>query len=340
MRLARLAYLVLGLALLGLVLYQTDLSEAWQRTRQVGWGFGLIFAIYFVAFLMDVGVWRTTLTGVPTSLRWMYRLWKLRMVGEAFNNTTPLATMGGEPVKAFLLKRLYGVDYREGIASLVLTKTTILLALVAFLSSGFFVMLGAGAVPHSLKLAAGGGLLAISLGILLFFLIQHRRVTTQTLRRILRGRAAARLEEALHHVQDFEDRLVQFYTGHRRRFAGAFLLALASWFVTVFELYVALALLGHPVSIKDAWIIVAVAEMVRSAAFFIPGRIGAQEGGYMVVSAAVTGSPTLGLAAALVVRVREIVWIACGLGLGWAALPDLRPGHAAPVPSPPGDARD
>ncbi len=340
MRFAKIAYLVFGLALLGLVLYQTDLSEAWHRVRQVGWGFGLIFAIYFVAFLMDVGVWRTTLIGVPTSLRWLFRLWKLRMVGEAFNNTTPLATMGGEPVKAFLLKRLYGVGYREGAASLVVTKTTILLALVAFLSGGFFVMLGTGAVPQSFKLAAGAGLFAISLGIVLFYLVQHRRVTTHTLRRILRGRAAARLEEALHHVQEFEDRLVRFYTRHRRRFAGAFLLALATWFVSVFELYVALALLGHPVSFKEAWIILAVAEMVRSAAFFIPGRIGAQEAGFMVVCAAVTGSPTLGLAAALVLRVREVVWIVWGLALGWATLPGLRPGHAAAMPLRPSDYRD
>ncbi len=93
-------------------------------------------------------------------------------------------------------------------------------------------------------------------------------------------------------------------------------------------------------SFKEAWIILAVAEMVRSAAFFIPGRIGAQEAGFMVVCAAVTGSPTLGLAAALVLRVREVVWIVWGLALGWATLPGLRPGHEAAVPLRPSDYRD
>jgi hypothetical protein len=43
-----------------------------------------------------------------------------------------------------------------------------------------------------------------------------------------------------------------------------------------------------------------------------------------VVCAALTGSPTLGLAVALVRRVREIIWIVWGLGLGWAALPGVR----------------
>lgn len=340
MRFAKIGYLVLGLGLLGLVLYETDLAEVWGRIRQVGWGFALIFLIYFVAFLFDVGAWRMTLTRPPGDGPWFYRLWKLRMVGEAFNSITPLATMGGEPVKAVLLKKLYGVPYREGAASLVLTKTTILLALVVFLSGGFFVMMGFATLPPSFKLAAGAGLFAISLGILLFYLVQHRRITTQTLRRLLRGRLAQRLEGALHHVQDFDGRLVRFYTGDRRRFAGAFLLALASWFVSVLELYVAMALLGHPVTFGEALVIETVAELVRAGAFFIPGRIGAQEGGFMVVCAAVTGSPTLGLTVALVRRIREIVWIVWGLALGWAALPGLRLGREAAVAVPAEDYRD
>jgi uncharacterized protein (TIRG00374 family) len=322
-RYAKLGYLALGLVLLAVVVVQTDLAEAWDLIQQVGWGFALILGIYFVSFLLDVASWQLTVTYAPLDWRWFYRLWKLRMVGEAFNNATPLATMGGEPVKAYLLKKLYGVGYREGVASLVLSKTTVLLSLVVFLGIGFFLMLGA-ALPGSFKLAAGAGLFAVTVGILLFYLVQHKRITTRTLRRAFRGRVEERLETWLNHVQDLDDSLVLFYTRHRRRFGGSFLLALATWILGVGEVYVAMAFLGHPVTFTEAFVITAVAELVRAGAFFIPGRIGAQEGAFIVVCAALTGSPTLGLAVALVRRVREIIWIVWGLGLGWAALPGVR----------------
>lgn len=347
MRLAKIGYLALGIALLGFVLFQADLGEAWERLRQIGWGLAAILAVYFVAFLLDVGSWHMTLVGAPLDRRWLYRLWKLRMVGEAFNNVTPLATMGGEPVKAFLLKKLYRVGYGEGLASLVLSKTTILLALVVFLGAGFLVMLGHGALSDTFKLAAGAGLAAITIGIVLFFLVQNRGVTTRTFGRLLRGRLGHRLEGMLHHVEEFDERLVRFYTSHRRRFAGSFLLAFANWLVSVLELYITLAFLGHPVTLSEALIIEAVAELVRAGTFFIPGRLGAQEGALMVVTAAITGSPALGLAAALVRRIREVVWIVWGLGLGWAALAGLdepvpavdvvrAPGPGAPGPGAPG----
>ena len=66
----------------------------------------------------------------------------------------------------------------------------------------------------------------------------------------------------------------------------------------------------------DAWIIESVAQMVRTGTFFIPASIGAQEGAFMVISGAITGSPSLGLAVGIVRRLREIIWIGCGFAFG------------------------
>jgi hypothetical protein len=62
------------------------------------------------------------------------------MVGEAFNYTIPAGGMGGEPVKAVLLKRYFDIDYDDTIASLVMVKTINLIALIGFLSIGFALM--------------------------------------------------------------------------------------------------------------------------------------------------------------------------------------------------------
>jgi uncharacterized membrane protein YbhN (UPF0104 family) len=113
-----------------------------------------------------------------------------------------------------------------------------------------------------------------------------------------------------------EDRLIHFYICHSRRFLLALALALANWVIGALELYVTLWFLGHPVTFSEAWIIEAIAQLVRSGAFFIPGALGVQEGAFMIVIEAMTGRGVLGLAVAMIRRFREIVWIAWGMLLG------------------------
>ena len=114
-------------------------------------------------------------------------------------------------------------------------------------------------------------------------------------------------------IEDVDDRLVHFYTNERARFVVALILSFLNWVLGVAEIYFTMQFIGHPISFWDAWIIEAVAQMVRSALFFIPGAIGAQEGAMVLIGTAITGSPTLGLATALIRRLREVIWIAWGL---------------------------
>lgn len=317
MRYLKPIYLLIGLALLGYVLSQTDLAAVWAYTRQIGWGMAAVLAIFFVAFVVDSLSWQLTFLTLDFGGSWGYRLWKVRMVGEAFNMATPLASMGGEPVKAVLLKKHYGIGYRQAVASLVLARTTNVIALVAFVAGGFLLMLDSPRLSASYKTSAGLGLVAFAVSIVLFFLIQRLKISSITGRWILRARLSARIEALLHHVHDMEERLNHFYTARRGRFAAALGLALVNWLVGAAELYATLWFLGNPVTVTEAWIIEAVAQLVRTATFFIPASIGAQEGAFLVICGVITGEPALGLAVALVRRCREIVWILWGLALGW-----------------------
>ena len=113
-----------------------------------------------------------------------------------------------------------------------------------------------------------------------------------------------------------DHRLVQFYTGARARFAAAVILAFVNWILGVAEVYYSMMFLDHPISWSEAWIIEAVAQMVRTGTFFIPASIGAQEGAFVLVCGAITGSPSLGLSVSVIRRVREIIWILWGFVLG------------------------
>jgi glycosyltransferase 2 family protein len=134
----KLLFLFLGLILLGFIIREVDLKEVWRHVTEVGWeGMAFVLGFYIFAFVTEVASWQLTFETIPLKPRWLGRLYLIRTVGEAFNNVIPLASLGGEPVKAWMLKSYYGIEYRESSASLVVAKTVILLGLVLFLSAGF-----------------------------------------------------------------------------------------------------------------------------------------------------------------------------------------------------------
>lgn len=319
MRILTVVLLIAGVILFGVILSRSDLSQVWEHVRQLGWfGVAAIFGIYFTAFLFDVSAWTLTFRDRAFSARWLSRVWRVKIVGEALNSTTPLGSLGGEPVKAALLNRHYGVGYRESVATLVLNQTITITAQILFMSASFVLMLRSDALDTSYHLAAGGALGVLCVLIGLFFGFQRFRVASRTGGWLGRSWLGTRLDRALNIIGDVEDRLVSFYIGARGRFATAICLQFTNWMLGALEIYVVLDLLGHPVAFTDAWLIEGTVVLVRSAFFLVPASMGTQEATFLIVCGAITGSPGLALAVALIRRGRELVWISLGLLIGWA----------------------
>ena len=316
MRALKVFYLLLGVGLLWLVIAETDFAQVGEQIARVGVGFLVILAVYFIAFAIDSVTWHMAIPSLPLNAGWAYRVWKLRMVGEAFNTVMPGGGMGGEPVKAVLLKKHYGIDYKEGTASLILAKTINMMALVVFLTVGFALMIDQGSLPKAFQAVATVGLAVLGVAVVLFFVIQRFGITTSTGTWISRWPIGKRVAAVLHHIADMDQRLIRFYVQTRGRFAVALFLAFVNWLLGVVEIHYAMMFIGHPVSWADAWIIEALAQLVRTGAFFIPAAIGAQEGTFLLVCGAITGVPSLGVSVAVIRRIREVIWIVWGFLLG------------------------
>lgn len=329
----RLLYLSIGLALLGYVVADAELSEVYRQAAAFGVaGMAVVIALYSIEFLVDVAGWQLTFDSVPPRGSWLRRLYLVRTVGEALNLVTPMASMGGEPVKVVLLKKYYGVPYGDASASVLLAKTVNLVSLAIFLAGGFALILLDKRFSTAEIVAAGSGLLVFCCVVLAFFLVQRLRLSSRSSARLSRWRMGERIRDYLHHIEAFDNRLVHFYSARKGRCSAAIALGVCAWFLGALGVYYTMRFLGTPVSFTDAWIIEAFAQLVRAGTFFIPASIGAQEGAFVLVCATLTGSASSGLAAALVRRFREIVWIGSGLVLGWwySFRPTLRPDPEKP----------
>jgi hypothetical protein len=70
------------------------------------------------------------------------------------------------------------------------------------------------------------------------------------------------------------------------------------------------------VSVAEAVVLEGLLQLARSVSFFIPANLGTQDGAVALAAAAITGVSAAGLGAALLRRVREVVFIAAGFLVG------------------------
>jgi uncharacterized protein (TIRG00374 family) len=255
------------------------------------------------------------------------RLFAVRLAGDALNEAA--ASVGGEPVKAWLLRP--GVPLVEGSAAVVVDKTAITASQVLFLA------LGLAAAPLALDLPAGvvwgmAALLALQVvAVGLLVLVQCVGVIGRAARRLERlglSRAASRVRA----LAALDGILAASYGARRGRVLACVLVHLAGWLTGALEIYLALRWLDTGASFLDALVIDAFATGVKFLGFAIPGALGVLEGGVMLAFGALGFGGGLGLSFALVRRLRVVVWSV----LGVAALTLLR-APAAGAAAPHGD---
>jgi uncharacterized protein (TIRG00374 family) len=239
------------------------------------------------------------------------------MVGAAIGKLTPAVGLAGEPIKAVMLKRIYGVRNRESVASVIVAKTANLIAFVVFVAIGMALVLANGSLPRSYQLAAAVGFAVMAFGTAGMFAVQRFRILSGLGIWLSRGRLGRPISRILHHLNDMDDRLERAYTGDRRRFLTSIVLALLYWVLGVIELYLIFWFMSHPVSAVEAIVITAMVELVRAGTFFIPASIGAEEAILALIVNSITGDAGLGLAVAFVRRYRELLWIGLGLLIAW-----------------------
>lgn len=343
MKFQRLA-LVGGLLLFLWLLRRIGLGVIARSLNQVGWGFAAILALESVVVVLATLGWRQTL---PPDRRVPFgSLLAIRLAGDSVNALAPAAVVGGELVKAGLLSRY--VPGTEALGSVGLAAMTQFLAQVFFVGFGALLVRSAALQPRLRLLGLALLAFLIIFAAALSWVSRPRRASSGRMAgarawlvRLLAGRAAA--ESFLRDLGGQVFGAVRERPG-KLTFSSVFFLG--AWLVNVAEVGLALLFLGAPVPAAAAFSIAVLLVFVEGALFFVPARLGVQEGGLYAIFLALGLDPVRGFALGLVRRLRELTWGLAGLVLlglmrrrgGKAsaveprALPSQPPLGSSPVP--------
>ena len=298
---------MLGVALLAALVAQNDPAAVLTSITDLSWRLGIV--VFFPAVLValfDTFGWRYAfLSGaVPFG-----PLAASRLAGEAFNMATPTAAVGGEAVKAWLLRGHAPLD--ATLASVIVAKTTITLGQGLYFLLGVVVAWRTGLTGSALLYGMLWllGIEAVALG--LFVLVQTRGMLGWTLRLVERlGVRPPRGQATLGRV---DDALGQFYRTAPGRLGLSIGFHFIAWLMGSVETWLILKFLGSEVSLATATVIEAFGTAIKVATFLVPASLGVLEGGFLATFATLGLSSTTAISFSLVKRLREAVWVAIGL---------------------------
>lgn len=310
MKILERSFLVAGVVLFIGLVYHIGPGVLLRDLLLVGAGFAVIFGQEIFAYMFNTLGWRYAIRPAQRRVA-LGDLFAMRMAGDAVNYITPSASIGGEFVKARLLHRK--IPMTEAVGSVSLAAINQFLSQIVFILISIWFFSAQALTPTIAKLTWGvGGFIAL-ICVMLFYL-GWRRNAFQRIHGFLVRRGW------FHHWTKNGDawrKLDETIFGSFRNypldsFLSVFFFTLG-WGMGVVEIYLILYYLQVPIGWSTAIAIEGLSIIVDISFFYVPAKIGTQEGGKYFIFLLLGLDPGTGLAVAVIRRLRELAWTFLGL---------------------------
>jgi putative membrane protein len=261
---------------------------------QAGFGILVVISFHFLQLWLTALAWGALIPrAAPTA--WLLAL--LRMIREGINNLLPVAGIGGPVIGVRLLARC-GVATADAVAATVVDITVELVTQVVFTLLGLAMLVEVlGEFPLAAPLLIGLAVVAAMV------------VALVAAQRLGLARIASRAAERFgwtHSVMGVQEAILGLYR-RKASLAWSAALHMLAWALGAVEVWLAMHFLGNDIGLAEALVIESLGQTIKAASFAIPGALGVQEGGYVVLCGLFGIAPDLALALSLIKRLREIV---------------------------------
>ena len=323
MKTLKLLLIALGFYILFVTVKAVGLEAIRQSLSGLGWRLLPLLFFYPIIFAFDTLGWKYAFPREFPSRVPFLQLYFIRIIGETLNAVIPFsASLGGEPVKAELLKRKYDIPLADGYASILIVHTTFWVSLNLFVIGGIYVTLKT--LPLTPVLWNSVLVFLVTLGLVAILLIigLHLGIFKQVHALGDKWKWWGGLsQDKNQRFLKLDQEIRKFYTADPKRFFFSIFFNFLGWFTGSFEVYYVANILGMNIGFAEAWLLEALIQVLRIVTFFIPSSVGAQEGGIVLIFSQFGFANPVSFAFALIRRLREMVWIGLGLFL-WSLLED------------------
>jgi putative membrane protein len=300
MKLALLLSSLAGLALATALVAYTGLDAIGDAFLAAGWpGLVAISLFHLVPLALCALAWRCLAPGLPGLPAFLWFRW----LRDGANDLLAILPAAGE-IAAVRVMTLGAVPPGLAAAATVVDLTMELASQLVFTVIGLVLLCLTQPDTATIRWAALGVAVSVP-AVAGFILAQHLglfRMLEGMARKLAAGWDWLRLPET-----DSIHAAIKALYRNPARLAAAFATHLLAWLVGVGEAWLALQLMGVTLDLATVTIIESLIFALRSIAFLVPGALGVQEGGYVVLGAVLGLPPEFAIALSFLKRGREIL---------------------------------
>ncbi|MBA3064176.1 flippase-like domain-containing protein, partial [Candidatus Woesearchaeota archaeon] len=249
------------------------------------------------------------------------KLFIYKLAGFGVSYVTPAAHMGGEPVRAYLLKTNHNIPFKKALSSVVIDKSLDLSLNGFFACITILIILANFTVSERTATLMVLSFFAMAAAIYSFY---HLTITEKgfftTCFRLLRLNKWKLTKKYEKDIKGMELHLIYFFKYNKKGFRDTSLVFLLVWILMFFEYKLALLLLGYNASFVAIFIVLSLVGLAYIIP--VPAALGALEFGQSSASAILRVSKGIGLALSIIIRGRDMIWVF--LGLSYLALHKIK----------------
>ena len=291
-----------GAALFTVLLIREGASKVLDAFVTPEWVIAGIAAYHSIPMLLDALAWWVLFP--KTERPPLLRLFWMRWIGESISNLIPSAAVGGDIVRA-RLSTITGTPMAAAAASVIVDVTLGVVTQIVFTLLGLVLLVEATGRTSLVGPTLVGAILAI-VAIAGFYIAQRLgmfRFVSVIITRLVKSPEWSSL------VQSGEtlDQTVRDFYARRRGVLACCIWTIVSLIGSSGEIFIALYALGAHATFLNALILQSMAMTVKSAAFPVPGQLGVQESGYLVVGNLLGIPGETAFAISLLARFRDLI---------------------------------
>lgn len=309
--------LILGLGLLGFLIYKVRFENIVEAFTKIGWGFLAIVAFNGARHLIRALCIYLAVPAEHRSFKYRYAA-SARFAGEAVSLLTFTGPLLGEATKAALLKKR--IPLTHGVTAVVVDNILYDISVALLILGGVVTMFFAygGGETTGLRYALYAVAAFASLAVIAIIAAAKSRVKplSWTLKKLDEKKwLPGFLESKQKSVYELEDNIHKLYSHRKGTFYAMFGLIVLSHVLSVAEVYSALYMLEvvPPPAFSTAYIIESLTKVINFAFSFVPGTVGVYEGGNGIILKSLGYTTAVGITLALVRRGAILFWTGVGL---------------------------
>jgi hypothetical protein len=304
---------LLGLGLLGYLVFRSGPGAVWKQLQTVGWGFALVILLGGLAQLAKTFAWRQAFTCDISGLSW-FRSFVAQLISDGIGQFGVAGKVVGEGTRISLLGRAVPVSSALSAGAIdggLHIFTAVLVTVSGISATLLLAPLSGPWRMYAVLLVA----VLISAVILAAVSVRNRWQlvgrATRAIGRLPRLHTWVSGKQPI--IDSAENNLLSFRDEAPTAFWATLIFNLLWHLLAILEVYIILRFMGARIALGGAFIVEALTKVINLVGAFNPGNFGTYEGGNMLIAKIFGVTGTAGLTLALCRRARTVFWAGVGV---------------------------